>query len=378
MNTVTIIGAGPAGLQTAIELKERGWDSRILEEHSQVGVPTHCSGLISSSGARELELKLKACTENEIFGAKLVSPKGSILTVKRKKPVAYVIDRAAFDKSLQKQASRLGLKITFNSKLIDIHGSTVFFKKKHRGEMEKTKILVGADGVQSKTRELLGVPVQQENFVHTYQEFVSGTFDPKLVQMHFGSFAQGFFAWVIPESAKKARVGIGTSLGENAAEAFKKFTSEKKLEFTTLKRESFLIPVGPPLKNFVFGSNLLVGDAAFHAKATTGGGLVMGLSAAKKCAASIDHFLKNGKPLNSYNSYLKDVTKELKMHWKMRSFLNSQSDEKIDRLFGKLKKAGIEEFLEEHGDMDKPSRFVGKVLKKPGMWKLAGLAVKFR
>ena len=50
MNTVAIIGAGPAGLQTAIKMKEEGFDSSVFEEHETVGEPTHCSGLISRKG----------------------------------------------------------------------------------------------------------------------------------------------------------------------------------------------------------------------------------------------------------------------------------------------------------------------------------------
>jgi len=378
MNTVTIVGAGPAGLGTAIELKERGWDSLILEEHPQVGIPTHCTGLISSSGAKELGLKLKDSLVNNIYGAELISPAGNRLTVKKKGPVAFVIDRAFFDKSLQKRAVKLGLKVQFNSQLIDLRKETLFFKKKKHGEMDKTKILIGADGVHSKARELMELSAPKENLIHTYQEFAEGSFDEKMAQMHFGSFAPGFFAWVVPESNCRARIGIGTTMDTNPVEAFKKFKEEKGLEFSAIKRESFIVPVGPPLKSSVNDNILLVGDAAFQTKATTGGGIILGMLSAQKCAAAVDHFLKNGKPLSNYNSYLKEVNRELKIHWKIRSYINGLEDKKIDSLFEKMKRAGVEEFLQEHGDMDKPSKFVGKILKKPGMWSLAGLAMKFR
>ncbi len=378
MNTVTIVGAGPAGLWTAIELKERGWDSLILEEHSQVGVPMHCSGLISASGVKELGLKLKDALLNNIYGAEIIAPDGSSLFVKRKTPAAFVIDRTKFDKSLQKQAERVGLKVQFNSQLIDFRKETIFYKKKKHGEMDKTKILVGADGAHSKARELVNIIIPKENFVHTYQEFAVGSFDPKIVKLFFGSFAPGFFGWIIPESSERARIGIGTSLGTNPIKAFKEFKEKNRLEFSSTKKESFVVPIGPPLKSCVHKNILLVGDAAFQTKASTGGGIIMGMLSAKKCAAAIDHFLKNGKPLTNYNSYLKEINKELKIHWKIRSFLNNQSDEKINKLFKKLKKAGVEEFLEEFGDMDKPSRFVGKILRKPSMWNLAALALRFR
>jgi hypothetical protein len=45
--------------------------------------------------------------------------------------------------------------------------------------------------------------------------------------------------------------------------------------------------------------------------------------------------------------------------------------EEIDALFAKLKAKGIEEFLEKEGDMDNPSKFVGKLAGKPKFWFMA-------
>ena len=47
---ITVVGAGPIGLRTATGLKQEGWDVTVLEEHSEVGVPANCSGLLSISG----------------------------------------------------------------------------------------------------------------------------------------------------------------------------------------------------------------------------------------------------------------------------------------------------------------------------------------
>jgi hypothetical protein len=42
-----------------------------------------------------------------------------------------------------------------------------------------------------------------------------------------------------------------------------------------------------------------------------------------------------------------------------------------------LKKNGIEEFLEKEGNMDEPSKFVGKLLANPKFFLMAGTALKF-
>ena len=58
------------------------------------------------------------------------------------------------------------------------------------------------------------------------------------------------------------------------------------------------------------------------------------------------------------------------MHWRIRSYLNKQGLEKIDKLIGKSKKAGLEDFLNKEGDMDRPSTFMKKIWLKPKLWSL--------
>lgn len=380
MKTATVIGAGPTGLNTAVRLKESGWDVQVLEEHPEVGRPVHCSGLISASGTEELGIDVSSITLNEIFGAKIHSPSGVTLQVERKQPVAHVTSRADFDKLFYKKAVKLDIPIEFNSKLINVNKQTVFFQKLNRGEITKSMYVIGADGVQSKTRELLGINVPRENFVHTYQELCEGSFDPKFVEVFFGSFAKGLFAWIIPHSKKIAEYGIGVTHGSiNPEIAFSNFfRKEKGLELAPEEKDSSLIPVGPPLKEIVKDNVMLVGDAAFHAKATTGGGLMLGIQASDICAQTLSSHMKNKTSLQNYSKNMAQLNKELLMHWKIREYMNSLPDNDIDRLFEKAKKAGVENFLSNYGDMDKPSRFVGKILTTPSLWQFVPLALKFR
>lgn len=377
MESVIIIGAGPIGLNTALHLKDEGWQVRVLEEHPCVGEPINCSGLVSVSGLKALGIEVKDSKVNEIFGAKIFSPNGNFLEVKKQSPVALVVDRKAFDQSFYRKAVEKGIEVELNARLINVRENTVFYKKRNAGTLKKAKIIIGADGVQSKLREIMQISVPQEYFVHAYQEKVLGEFDERMVEMHLGNRTKGFFAWIIPHSKNEADIGVGVKLGINPKNAFDEFVKHRGIKFKSISKASALIPVGPPLQNIVKRNMLLVGDAAFQTKALSGGGIILGLEASKCAAKAVSSYLKNRTKLQEYQSLLKPVNKELRIHWKIRSYLNSLSDDKIDSLIAKAKRAGLEEFLQEYGDMDRPSKFIPKILKKPKLWSLLPEALKF-
>ena len=53
MSFITVVGAGPVGLQAALQLKANGFDVSIIEEHREIGKPVQCAGLISKQGCKE-------------------------------------------------------------------------------------------------------------------------------------------------------------------------------------------------------------------------------------------------------------------------------------------------------------------------------------
>ena len=47
MHDLIIIGGGPSGLSSAIEASNYNIDILIIEEDKKVGIPRHCTGIIS-------------------------------------------------------------------------------------------------------------------------------------------------------------------------------------------------------------------------------------------------------------------------------------------------------------------------------------------
>ena len=104
---------------------------------------------------------------------------------------------------------------------------------------------------------------------------------------------------------------------------------------------------------------------------------MFGMKAGNILGETIANMMKKKGNLKDYEKKLNQINKELLLHWKIRKYINSLSNEEMDKLFLKLKEKNIEHFLEEHGDMDNPTKFVGKLMRTPKYWTLFGTAIKF-
>ena len=53
MQDVVIVGGGPAGLYAGARLADAGFKTTLLEEHSAVGEPVHCTGVLAAEAFPE-------------------------------------------------------------------------------------------------------------------------------------------------------------------------------------------------------------------------------------------------------------------------------------------------------------------------------------
>ncbi|MGH7387046.1 MAG: NAD(P)/FAD-dependent oxidoreductase, partial [Candidatus Methylomirabilales bacterium] len=107
MHDVIVVGAGPAGSQTAASLAQRGYTVLVLEEHPQIGVPTNCSGLIGAEAFERFDLPRDSVIRG-FNSATFFSPKGSSATVGADRVMAYVVRRCEFDQTMAQRAIACG------------------------------------------------------------------------------------------------------------------------------------------------------------------------------------------------------------------------------------------------------------------------------
>src|SRR2546425_9475773 len=99
IHDVVIVGAGPAGLYTALRMAEDGLHVVVLEEHAEIGVPTHCTGIVSGETNRLYKVPDEVVLSRP-SSCLVISPGGRVAELEDPGEDIAVLDRAGFDPAL--------------------------------------------------------------------------------------------------------------------------------------------------------------------------------------------------------------------------------------------------------------------------------------
>lgn len=363
---VAIVGAGPVGSTFARYAAEKGLKVAMFEKKKEVGVPLQCAGLLGKK-IKDVNILPDEFIINEVNGAYLHSPSEIMLTVNKEEPVAYVLDRIAYDKFLANLAVEKGVELFLNHRVedIDIEKGEIYLKDKKI----TAKVIVGTDGHYSVVSKKFN---SEFNSVQAAQYLVdTGTdsFREDYVHLYVDSKISPGFLWIIPLSKSTARVGLFADAEYNDLNNILKdfvATNEYLKDSKVLKKYHGVIPVNNNKNNIVKDRAILIGDAASQIKPTTGGGLIIGFVCAKIAAEVVYDAIKSDdiKILNNYQEeYWKLYRNELKMQLKVQKTFKSLNNEDLDSMFLKLKEKGAEEMISKYGDMDSQSPLVKEMIK---------------
>ena len=364
MSDVIVVGGGPIGGMVARIIASNGYEVKILEEHGEIG-SDKCAGFVTP---RLLEIAGigKEVILNEVKGATIHSPKGKELVIGGNRVHAVAIDRIKFDKLMIEKAIDEGAEILLGKKAVGVTIDDKILVATNDGKMD-CKILVGADGVNSRVARWFDFPNPKE-IIYGYQVEVSNLdLNREFVDIFIGEkVAPGFFLWIIPIGEKKARIGLCVKSGYSPRPYLENFLS--KMDGTVESRTGGLIPFGP-LERCYDDRVVVVGDAAGQVKATSGGGLYPGLICARHCGELVSEALEIGDPsakkLREYQKrWEKDIGRELKLDWLIRKAFLKLDDKKFEKIFRLLDDPEIISTINRYGDIDHPSRIAFKLIKK--------------
>ena len=393
---VIVVGGGPCGSFTALKLARLGVDVTVFEEHSEIGVPSHCAGHLSIKGLKQLDLyPLPAeIVENTFRGATFHSPNDNEFSVHLSTPITCAVNRTLFDKYIAEKAQLAGADYHLNSRVESVIIEDGFAKgvtvnEEARAEKTFAKIIVDDEGVSSKLLKQAGLPgPDRHRLVKGVETEVENVKDmePDMVEVFLGrEYSPGLYAWLIPKRDEKAKVGLATKTG-NPKELLQKLmlkhpAASKKLHAAKIIQTAFHpITLGGPTSQNCTNGFLAVGDAASQVKPTTGGGVIFGMTCAQFAAEVANEALqKNDVSKEFLDAYHKRCQEalglDIKVMLRMRKTLDAMSDKRIDKIVNLCKRFSLDKTLQKVEDIDFQGQTLLHVLGSPRM--LTALAYFF-
>jgi flavin-dependent dehydrogenase len=351
-----IIGAGPVGSYAASLLaKNQHFDSEIslFEEHSSVGVPVHCTGIVTPEIFNFVPKK-NDFVINKIHDVRIISPNKSFLKLRLKKP-DLILDRVAFDKYFFNLALDAGVIPKFKHRFISCTKNSAEIKDLLSGKRKNIPFnyLIGADGPNSAVGRSTGLIKNREFFIGI-QAVVKKKNDNVL---DFYPLDKGF-AWSVPVDSNTLRIGVASKYTPGA-----EFHSIlKKYGGRVIEKQGGLIPVYNHKADYNKKNIFLVGDAAGFVKATTGGGLIPGLSSAESIVRSLSK-------KSNYRSNLSSVRKSLNLNLKARNIMDSFLEKEWDELIYDLDSKKTKSIFENINRDEFAKLAFILLLKKPSLVK---------
>ncbi len=351
---IIIAGAGPVGCYLGQLLKHYGFNPLILEEHSEVGKPVSCAGIVGKDVFSDMVLPpTKKTVLNVIDGAK-ISYNGSGFLLKRPQ-VAFIIDRAAFDKELSQ-----GLKIEYNTRLLSVDRSGPGYRIKTTNGEYYADLLIGADGPNSKVRKSLNFSHNMKLYKGLQYRIKMEVPDSDRVEV---SYVKPFslFTWVIPEG--KGVIRVGTICDKPIAE-LDRFIKEKNLKGEIIEKNAGPIPIGTC--QLVKDNAALVGDAACQIKPITSGGIYYGMKSAELLAEAI----REGNLTGYERKWNDEFGQEIRFCLLARYIMENMGEEVMQKVFDYVKDNAP--LIERVGDFENHSTVFWSLVANPRTYPTIG------
>jgi len=344
---IVIVGAGPAGTVAGRFAAEQGASVLILEKDRDVGYPVRCGEAVSKEGITPFIQPDQKWIASEINTFIFVSPDGTEVKINFDQ-TGYILDRRIFDYELGKLAVMSGAKILTKAYAYDLiwdNSKITGLKFEHNGEKKevKAKIIIGADGVESRVGRWAGIETHTKisDMECCVQYTISNLkLNSNACYFYFGKeVSPGGYLWVFPKGTNSANMGLGIG-GDRA-----KFRSplsyinqfiEKNFSYASkLTMVSGGVPCSITLKEIAKENIMLVGDAARQVNPLSGGGIVSGMIGGSIAGEIAGKAIKekNLKLLYDYPQiWYERVGRKHEIYYKIKNAIYNFSDEILNSI----------------------------------------------
>ncbi|MEE9286376.1 MAG: NAD(P)/FAD-dependent oxidoreductase [Dehalococcoidia bacterium] len=374
MDDVLVLGAGPAGNNTALQLAERGYKVTVVDRTYTIGDKL-CTGIVGAECLRHFPADESQVLQAAI-SADVYSPSGASLHMTREAPQAYVLDRVAYVEGFANRARRAGasyrLGYTLQSLSVEADGVSAIVVNGAGPEVFRARAAVVASGFGSGITRMVGLG-QVSDYVTGIQAEVNAPAVDR-IEVYVGrKFAPGFFAWLVPTSGGRALLGL---LARRNGE---KLLQDLLAELQDSQKVTGIVKPpkrwGIPLRTLAQAYRdrvLVVGDAAGQVKPATGGGIYYSLLSSQIAAETLHRAIPSGDlSAGALSAYEKEwrglLGEELEMGYNARRLFELLGDRQIDFLFKTIGSEALAASIWESPSLsfDWHSGFIRHLLRMP-------------
>ncbi len=376
---VIVVGSGPAGALAALRAAARGVRTLLVEEHPAVGTPAHCSGKLQVHAFREFALP-DALILTTLRAGAFYGPGGAVARVARATPDSHVVDRVQLDRWLVHRAQEAGAHLLLGTRvraarredgLVRVTG-----ERAGRTFSATAFLVVDAEGARPVLPAQMGLRLPRR-MVHGLQYEMSGVEveSDDCPELYLGrAWAPGFFAWLMPLGGGRARVGVCVDprlTDRPPAYYLDRLVREHPVASRRVRAARVERRLGGPIPLLASrhptaaDGMIVVGDAAGHVKATSGGGIYFSLIAGDLAAAAAARYVGGDRSaLAAYErGWRARFGRELRATAAARLALAHMTDADVDAVVQAVgRDHRLREVIQRRGDTAFQSRLLGPLV----------------
>ena len=303
--SVVIVGAGPAGLATAIHLGQLGVRDVVIVDRADFPRDKTCGSAISPKGIVALErLGVSEAVSEQahaIRGLRLVTPRGHVLNMMGHTDAAMICCRRTLDHLLLRRALELGVRFVphFHAHWLLGRDNRIGGVRTRDGQEVQAQFTVVADGAHSR----FGLDRGPRRMIQAIMGWWDDVPVPDhRIEMVFDDLVAPFYGWLFPEGNGRVNIGIcyaDPSLETNARHLFDAFLTKHYRDRLGHARQVGSLKGHPiswcdDVQRLTSPGRLVVGEAGRMTHPATAEGIYQGLHSGMLAADAL-HAILIGK-----------------------------------------------------------------------------------